>query len=653
MAILRMKRIRIIGETKDRAALLSALMKFGCVELSELPPPGEEDGGIASDRASPDRLHKLRESFEEARGLLDRYAKAEKAPLFAMPRKVGEAELLNPGFLEGAAQKAGEIVAIGDEAERYENEISRLSIKRMGLIPWREADIPLNTGSGRSFEAVFGVCPSAVSLEAFKQRLSEEAPECSITEVSSDRDQRYLFLIMHRSASSAAGAVFRDYAFSRSDFSDLSGTAAENIKAIEKSMKMAEEARDKSLAEIDRLKDSRETIEQAIDAISVLIDGENMRESLLVTGRAFYGEGWVPEERTPKLLEFLEKNDYAYELEDPSEEDDVPIGYKNNRFVEPYETIINLYGVPQYEEGRGIDATAATAPFFALFFGMMLSDAGYGLILLALSLFVIFKVKPERGSFMQRVFSIGIACGITTVFWGALFGGWFGNAAAVVASTFFGSDFAINPIWFDPLQEPMTLLILGFALGFIHIAVGMGLSAVRNIREGKPLDALFDTGFWYILLISLVLMLLGIPYAQYGALAGAAGVVLTGGRSSKGILGKLSGGLGSLYGISGYLSDVLSYSRLLALGLATGVVANVINTMGAMGGKSVVSAIVYVAVFIGGHAFNLAINLLGSYVHSSRLQYVEFYNKFFVSGGRLFSPAKYKTKYVQIIKEEM
>ena len=653
MAILRMKRIRIIGETKDRAALLSALMKFGCVELSELPPPGEEDGGIASDRASPDRLHKLRESFEEARGLLDRYAKAEKAPLFAMPRKVDEAELLNPGFLEGAAQKAGEIVAIGDEAERYENEISRLSIKRMGLIPWREADIPLNTGSGRSFEAVFGVCPSAVSLEAFKQRLSEEAPECSITEVSSDRDQRYLFLIMHRLVSGAAGAVFRDYAFSRSDFSDLSGTAAENIKAIEKSIKEAEEARDKSLAEIDRLKDSRETIEQAIDAISVLIDGENMRESLLVTGRAFYGEGWVPEERTPKLLEFLEKNDYAYELEDPSEEDDVPICYKNGRFAEPYETIINLYGVPQYEEGRGIDATAATAPFFALFFGMMLSDAGYGLILLALSLFVIFKVKPERGSFMQRVFSIGIACGITTVFWGALFGGWFGNAAAVVASTFFGSDFAINPIWFDPLQEPMTLLILGFALGFIHIAVGMGLSAVRNIREGKPLDALFDTGFWYILLISLVLMLLGIPYAQYGALVGAAGVVLTGGRSSKGILGKLSGGLGSLYGISGYLSDVLSYSRLLALGLATGVVANVINTMGAMGGKSVVSAIVYVAVFIGGHAFNLAINLLGSYVHSSRLQYVEFYNKFFVSGGRLFSPAKYKTKYVQIIKEEM
>jgi V/A-type H+-transporting ATPase subunit I len=653
MAILKMKRIRVIGESKEKTSLLAALMKFGCVELSELALPEEQTAGIEPDKPSVDNLQKLHDNFNVAHALLKKYAREEKAPLFKIPEKVSEQEILSTGLLEEAAKKAMEISALGDEAEAIAAEIARLELRRLSLLPWKQADVAFDTASGAYFNIMFGTCPIGASIEALRERLTAEAPECWLEIVSSDREQHYLFVICHRSAVEEAGLVLRDFAFSRLETKDLRGTAAGNIKELEAAVAAAVKKQDEIFEKINELGSSKGIIEQAIDATGILTERETMRDRLLVTQSAFYAEGWIPERYSKKVVAYLEQNGYAYDLQDPSEDELVPICYKNNRLVEPYEMLINLYGVPQYEGGLGIDAAAATAPFFAIFFGMMLSDAAYGLLLLALSLYVILKIKPSRGSFLQRVFSIGIACGISTLFWGALFGGWFGNAMGVISKTFFGREINLAPIWFDPLAEPMTLLVLGFALGLIHIFVGMGLSALRSIKQGNPLDALFDVGFWYIVIISLILALLGVPYALYGAAVGAIGIVLTAGRGSPSLFGKLTGGLGSLYGISGYLSDVLSYSRLLALGLATGVVATVINTMGVLGGNTVLGAIVFTVVFIVGHAFNLAINLLGAYVHSSRLQYVEFFNKFFVSGGKIFSPMRYRSKYVEIIKEEM
>ena len=204
----------------------------------------------------------------------------------------------------------------------------------------------------------------------------------------------------------------------------------------------------------------------------------------------------------------------------------------------------------------------------------------------------------------------------------------------------------------------MKLLIFSLALGIIHLFVGMGIKAYMQIKEGKWFDAVCDEGFWYLTIIGLLGWLGGssispvlVTVGQWMAVAGMLGLLLTGGRHNKG-LGKITGGLGNIYNITSYLSDILSYARILALGLATGVIAQVVNTMGAMGGGGVKGAVILLAAFVVGHTLNLAINVLGAFIHTSRLQYIEFFGKFYEDGGEPFDPFRKKTKYIKIKTEE-
>lgn len=350
----------------------------------------------------------------------------------------------------------------------------------------------------------------------------------------------------------------------------------------------------------------------------------------------------------------LKKYEFYYNIEEPDPDEEVPILLHNNGVVTAFEGVTSMYSLPARHD---IDPTAILAPFYFIFFGLMLSDAAYGIILSVGCAIILKKYKLEGT--MYRMFKMFFYCGISTFIWGALFGGWFGDFFTVAARTMFGVDFAINPIWFNPLEEPMKLLIFSLILGGIHIFVGMGVQAYMYIRDGHPLDALFDIGLWYLLLIGLVLFGFGgslipslVPVGKYMAIVGTVGILVTGGRKKKG-LGKITGGLGSLYGITSYLSDVLSYSRLLALGLATGVVAQVINTLGSLAGGGIVGSIVLIVVFLAGTVFNIAINALGAFVHSCRLQYVEFFGKFYTGGGREFRPFERKTKYVKILEEDV
>jgi len=222
------------------------------------------------------------------------------------------------------------------------------------------------------------------------------------------------------------------------------------------------------------------------------------------------------------------------------------------------------------------------------------------------------------------------------------------------AETFLGKTVTI-PQLIDPLNEPMTILIMSCAFGVVHLFVGMGIKAYIMIKRGNLLGAIFDIGFWYILLIGLPLLLAPAPFNTVGkvmAIAGAVGLVLTQGRHKPTIIGKITGGVMSLYDITSYFSDVLSYSRILALGLATGVIASVVNVLATMAGGGIIGVIAFVVIFVFGHLLNLGINALGSYVHSARLQYVEFFGKYYEGGGTKFDPLKIKTKYVKVTEEK-
>ncbi len=324
-------------------------------------------------------------------------------------------------------------------------------------------------------------------------------------------------------------------------------------------------------------------------------------------------------------------------VRDPDPEEEFPILLHNRGLVDAHQAVTTLYGLPSK---NSLDPTPFMTPFFLAFFGICLSDVCYGL-LLSLMAFVM-RRKLRLAGIGRQLVNLLFWGGISSILFGALLGGWFGDLIP------------IKPFWFDPLNEPMRMMIYSFILGVIQIYFGMGIQAYRSIKDGKPWDALFDQGGWYLFLTGLIALFIpgGGEFGKWAAIGGALVLIFTQGRSQKNLIRKMLSGLLSLYNVTGYLSDVLSYSRLLALALATGVIASAINAMGGLLTGSIAGILLMVFLLIGGHLFNLIISTLSAYVHTSRLQYIEFFSKFFESGGRAFQPFRIKTKFVDVEEKE-
>jgi len=358
-------------------------------------------------------------------------------------------------------------------------------------------------------------------------------------------------------------------------------------------------------------------------------------------------KGWLPEKLSESAKKYLEsKYIVSVEIEEPGEDEAFPVLLENRGLAEAGEPVLRMYSLP---DSREIDPSKIMTPFFVILFGLMLSDGGYGIILSVLAAIILwrFKLQDSTRKFMKLMFF----CGLSTMFWGLMFGGWFGISALVPYA-----------VWFDMVSDPERMLSWSLLFGVIHMYAGLAMKAANLIRRKQYLDALFDVGFWYVFFTGAILTLL--PYApaidkeiaaqisnvgRYVLAAGAVLLLLTQGREKKGILRKFFGGLSSLYNVVGFLSDVLSYSRLLALGLATSIIAGIINQMSVMFEiPIVIKVFVSAAILLVGHAINFGINVLGAYVHSCRLQYLEFFGKFFTGGGEPFSPLKANTKYIQL-----
>lgn len=367
------------------------------------------------------------------------------------------------------------------------------------------------------------------------------------------------------------------------------------------------------------------------------------------TEKTFLLTAWVPEEKIPQLEKLLEEFPCYLEVAEPDPEEEPPVLLKNHKLVEPFEVVTEMYSLPS---PHGVDPNIAVAIFYFIFFGIMLSDAGYGLLLFFGGLFALKKM--DLSPFLRKMVKLITFGGVSTVFWGALYGSWFGNLIPQFTLTFLGRQINV-PLLLDPLNDPLTILGISFALGALHLFCGMGYKAYLLIRRGHPWEALFDIGFWYMVLVGLPMLVLPGVFRTVGlslAVVGAVGLILTQGRDKKNIFARLLSGVASLYDITGYLSDLLSYSRILALGLATAVIGNVVNIMGTLAGGGILGLLLFIPVFLFGHALNLSINALGSYVHSSRLQYVEFFGKFYEGGGKPFQPLQANTKYVVVTDKE-
>ena len=458
-----------------------------------------------------------------------------------------------------------------------------------------------------------------------------------------------LLVLYHKDAQDAVMEVIKGFNTNRPDFASCKGTAAENISLLKNQIETSTQEIERLTEQLKAAAESAQLLKTGSDMISVQIDDQKVRENIFQTQSVFALTGWIAEEDADKVKKLLDRYSCYYTLEQPAEGDDPPVKLKNNKFVQPYELITEMYSLPTPD---GIDPTPMLTPFFILFFGMMLADAGYGLLIFLLCFIGLKKFKPDEG-FLKSAMQIGTSCGLSTMFWGVMYGGYFGNLIPQVAESWFGKTITI-PAVFDMLNDPMSIMILSFLLGAVHLFTGMGIKIYMLAKRGHLMDGLMDVGLWYLILVGLPMMVLPAVanVGKISAIVGAVGLILTQGRHEKNILMKPIKGVMSLYDITGYLSDVLSYSRVLALGLAGGIIANVFNLLGTMPGFNLIGVIAFLLIFVIGHVFNLAISGLGAYVHTSRLQYVEFFGKFYEAGGKPFRPFQANTKYTLISDKE-
>lgn len=669
MAVLQMQKVSICALKKDRKAVLEQLQRMKVMEITQTL---EEDPDFTRMDTRQERMEfeKSASLADQALEILDRYAPEKKSMFSALE---GKTLIEQEDYQKVLEQKesllctAKKILALDKEKAEQKAGILKLENSMESLTPWMSLRVPMSY-SGTAHTVMFlGTMPLA-TLEEIYQMLAQDVPEIDGVDVSiihSDKDTVYLAVICLTQDAERLEEVLRNHGFARpsqvwdkepaqvrAELEQTCRECKERILAIEK--------------EVQSSAGERENLRILADIYRVRAEKYEVLGKLPQSERTFFITGYVPARDAGRIEERLtRKFTCVIDIEEIKENEESPTLLSNNSFSASMEGIVESYGLPKKGE---FDPTTIMSFFYVFFFGMMLSDAAYGAII-AVACFVILKKFPRMSRGMHQSIKMFLYCGISTLIWGILFGGYFGNIVDIVSQKFFGATVSIPALWFIPLNDPMKLLIYSMLFGVIHLFVGLGIKGYMCLKGKRIMDFFCDVVLWFMLLTGLILMLLPSEIftsisqiqivfpdavnllAKVLAIGGAAGILLMSGRDKKNPGLRLALGAYDLYNITGWLSDVLSYSRLLALGLATGVIASVINQMGSMLPNNIVGVIFFVIIFIVGHTLNLAINLLGAYVHTNRLQFVEFFGKFYEGGGRAFHPFAPDTKYVDV-KEE-
>ena len=648
MAIVEMKKVFLLAHSHEREKIIELLQRLGIVEIEDISTSKtwDEIGSLMDPGQAAADLADIEARLGEARYCLDflqRHYPVRKGLLEQFTGgKISLSSDEFSSFIEQKEQMREIYLACRDAEEKLtamRTAGTRIQAALTELEPWAGFPLPLEEIADTKRVQMQLIAVPGESAASFKEMLEDKVPAGFLQEISRGKDQVYGLLIWLAEEAAAVSALFKETAVNPVAFPDLTGTAAQNIAALEEKAAELQREEEAVISGIETLLGERTRLMACYD----YLDRERARKEIVQnfarTESSFLIEGWVPSPALPDLEKYLENETETAVLvaRDPVPEENVPILLQNRGPAEPYEVVTRMYGYPHKNE---LDPTALLAPFFFLCFGICLSDAGYGIILALASYFLSRKLKlAGMGKQLLNLLFLG---GISSTIFGVLMGSWFGDLIK------------IKPLWFNPLDDPMRMLIFSFGIGVFQIYCGMAIKAYRSIKEGKILDALFDQGGWYLFLTGLILLILPQTrtVGQWMAIGGAAVLILTQGRSQKNPIMKFLSGLLSLYDVTGFLSDVLSYSRLLALGLATGVIATAINSMGGLLPKGPVGFLALAILLAGGHLFNLLISGLGSYVHTSRLQYIEYFGKFFDGGGKAFRPFAVDTTYVQVEEGE-
>ena len=647
MPIVKMEKLTVIGLREERDPVMDTLMRLGAVELIE--PPTEQETNAEETALVPER-----QAIQGEISLMSRLEMAidiarrrhpVKRKMFSGRRQVDAATLM--GVAGREKELLGQVSRIEQNQTRIaelRQQLGHLATLRDLLQPWEGLDLDLMQQQTAHVQVFLGSLDTPEMLRQAESQLREEVPESLLTVLSEDEGGLRCAAATLRSRSDLARSILRKAGFSPLPEIDTPGTPSEQLSRIGGQIRDIQQELARREQELDELAQSGADFEVLHDFLLIRHDRLKASSDLPGSQHTFWLQGWVPAHLVKSVARGLESRFMVALSHEPAgPEDEYPILLRNSKLVKPYEVIVEMFSPPSTREQ---DPTPLLAPFFFFFFGMMLSDIGYGLLLSGLCALLLFKVKAKGE--MGRMVKMLFLCGISSVIWGFLFGSFFGDMVSVLSQ----GRLVIPALWFNPMDDATKLMIWSMIFGVIHLFAGMGAKAYLLFVTGRGKDAVLDIFPWYLIIAGLGILLGGIggQTGLYLALAGAAVLVLFGGRGTRNPVMRLLKGLLSLYDITSYISDILSYTRILALVLATSVIAMVVNLLGFLGGPSITGFLFYVLVAILGHGLNLALSALSAYVHTSRLHYVEFFGKFYDGGGRLWRPLTIKTRYVDIVR---
>lgn len=645
--IAEMKKLTAACLKSDADRLCRELVRLEAIECRELSDSGEVfEIGTLSDNFA--HTEKTAADISNAIESLSPFCVKKKTG--AVPKAITSEEF------EKLSEKIGEAEKTASETADTELEISRIISEReklngaiRSLEPFLKYDEPLPICGTKFCALIKGFIPNVQKIEKVRSALDSADLSYELCVISDFGGNTYIALLAHRSDIKTLAGVLSGFGFSETAMTEFEKTAAEETAVLEEKIKKLDGEISELYAQLEILAEKLPVLKAVSDYLAWAAETERVKSFLHSTECTAVIGGFVPADRLSDIEKTLDGFGCAYTLEKPAADEKVPVKLENNRFSAPFESVLGLYSYPDY---RSIDPTPVMSIFYFIIFGMIMQDVLYGLILLfgCRAIAGLMKIKPGTG--MRKMLDMFSICGISTAIFGVLFGGYSGDLPSALAVKMFGAEsFPDLAVLFNPTVNPMAYLVLSLAVGALHLLAGLGMKAYMLIKQGRTPDALFDVGSWILLFFGTGMLFVNPSAGKTAVILGTASLVLTQGRREKNIAMKLLKGVMSLYGVINYVSDLLSYSRIMALGLSGAIIAQVVNIIGTLGGTAVTGFIVSALALVLGHTLNLALSVLGAFVHTARLQYIEFLGKFYEDGGEPFKPAKIKTKYTDLVGE--
>ena len=646
MAIVKMKKFTLFAFEAERKRLLEELQRFGYVNFSKSDPIEEFD--YLKDVEVSTVGNNYVEESTRIKWMIDyvgRFVEKEKglSALKKGPIVYTFNELEKEANSYDYITDFNELSEISKKIDSNNQKITAIDNSIKEISPWKSIKEPIeDLNSFRKLKFIMGYLPTK-SLEKFRTSIVD-LKSTYFEEIDIVGRNSYCIIFTNQLEKEAVYENLRLNSFSEVNL-EIKGVVSEEIQRLEDEKKILEEENSKLTDEIKKFTVNLQKMQSVYEYYQNLSLRNTVVSNFKATDKLDIIQGYIPADKENNFKELLEKlsaSKVYLEIEDAKKDDpDVPIILKNNKIASLFESVTKMYALPKYDE---VDPTFILSIFYWIFFGMMVADFAYGLILFVGSGIALMTLKFNDST--KKFLKFFFALSFSTMIWGLIYGSAFGDLITLPTQIL------------DSSKDFMTVLMLSLAFGGVHLAFGLGMKAYVLIKNGNPMDAFYDVFLWYLTLTTVILVIVGkvitLPsivnkIAFYGMIVGMLGIIAFGARDSKSIAGRIAGGLYSLYGITSYIGDFVSYLRLMALGLAGGFIAVAINIIVKMlVGGGIVGIIFGVIVFVFAQLFNIFLSFLSAYVHTSRLMYVEFFSKFYEGGGKAFKKFRSENKYIEV-----